>query len=104
MPYRLTYIHSSRIFYFSTGGSDFDSASQTATITAGTSSDTVNIRVINDNLVEGDETFRMNLNVPTSPGITAGAITTATGIISDSTSELWLTVSQYKFIHTDSNK
>ena len=42
----------------------------------------------NDDLVEGDETFTMNLNVPVSPGIVAGAITTATGIILDSTSEL----------------
>ena len=65
------------------GGVDFNSATQTATITAGTSNSTVDITVINDDIVEGDEMFTMTLNVPTSPGITAGDITMATGIIID---------------------
>ena len=73
---------------FTTGGNvDFNSATQTVTITAGTRSSTVDIRVINDDIVEGDEMFTMTLNVPTSPGITAGDITMATGIIIDTTSE-----------------
>ena len=65
---------------------DFDSALQTATITAGTNTSTVNIAVVNDNIVEGNETFTMNLNVPAllGPGIIAGDITMATGIIIDS--------------------
>jgi len=46
----------------------------------------VNIAVVNDNIVEGNETFTMNLNVPVllGPGIIAGDITMATGIIIDS--------------------
>ena len=73
------------------GGVDFNSATQTATITAGASSSTINITVIDDNIVEGDEMFTMTLNVPTSPGITAGSITMATAIITDSTSKLHYT-------------
>ena len=40
----------------------------------------------NDNIVEGDEMFNMSLNVPSSlgPGVVAGSITNATGIILDS--------------------
>ena len=44
---------------------------------------------MSDNIVEGDEMFSMSLNVPSSlgPGIVAGSITSATGIIVDSTSK-----------------
>ena len=48
--------------------------------------------MLSDNLVEGNETFEMNLNVLTTPGVVPGAITTATGIILDSTSKLWLII------------
>ena len=39
-----------------------------------------------DNIVEGNETFNINLNVPSSlaPGIVAGSVTRTTGIIIDS--------------------
>ena len=77
--------------YISGGGVDFNSATQTATITAGSSSSTINITVNDDNIVEGDEMFTMTLNVPTSPGITAGSITMATATIIDSTSKLHYT-------------
>ena len=42
---------------------------------------------MSDNIVEGDEMFSMSLNVPPSldPGIVAGSVTSATGIIVDST-------------------
>ena len=70
------------------GGVDFNSTTQTATVTAGASSSTINITVINDNTVEGDEMFTMTLNVPTLPGITTGNITIATATITDSTSRL----------------
>ena len=40
-----------------------------------------------DNIVEGDEMFSMSLNVPSSPGIVAGKVTSATGIIIDTTSK-----------------
>ena len=48
--------------------------------------------MISDNMVEGDEMFNMSLNVPSSlgPGIVAGTINKATGIIVDSTSKSFL--------------
>ena len=63
---------------------------QTVTITAGTNSSTINITVINDNIVEEDEMFPMNLNVSSSlaPGIIAGDITMATVTIMDTSSKL----------------
>ena len=61
---------------------------QNAIIIAGDTSSSVNISVTNDNIVEGDEMFTMNLNVPVSPGIVAGAITMATATIIDTSSEL----------------
>ena len=66
---------------------DFNSTTQNVMITAGTNSSTVNIAVINDNIVEGDETFTIILNVPVSPGILAGDITMATAIIIDTSSK-----------------
>ena len=77
------------LMYNTGGGIDFDSSTQNARIIAGTSSQIVNITVTNDAFIEGNETFNMNLNVPTTPGVVPGAITTATGIILDSTSESW---------------
>ena len=68
---------------------DFNYAMQTVTIAAGTNSSTVNITVMDDDIVEGDEMFTMTLDVlATSPGIIAGAITMATATIIDSTSTL----------------
>ena len=46
----------------------------------------MNISMTNDNIVEGDEMFTMNLNVPVSPGIIAGALTMATATIIDTSS------------------
>ena len=66
---------------------DFNSTTQNVMITAGTNSSTVNIAVIDDNIVEGNETFTMSLNVPVSPGILAGAITMATAVIIDTSSK-----------------
>ena len=73
-------------------GSDFNSGMQTVVITAGTNSSTVNIAVMDDNIVEGDETFTMNLNVPVSPGIVAGTFTMATATIIDTSSGLCNTI------------
>ena len=78
----------SSYFAASGGNVDFDSTTQTALITAGANSSTINITLRNDSIVEGDEIFTMNLMVPTSPGITAGDITMATATITDSTSRL----------------
>ena len=70
-------------------GIDFNSATQTVTITAGTNSSMMNIPVTDDNIVEGDETFSMSVTVPSSlgPGITTGTITNATITIIDTSSE-----------------
>ena len=49
----------------------------------------MNIPVINDDIVEEDETFSMSLSVPSSlgPEVTTGTITSATGTINDTPSE-----------------
>ena len=70
-------------------GNDFNSATQAVAITAGTNSSVVNIPVTDDDIVERDEIFIMSLTVPSSlgPGITTGAITSATVTIIDTNSE-----------------
>ena len=70
-------------------GSDFNSNPLTATIPAGATTITMKVPVMSDKIVEGDEMFSMSLNVPSSlgPGIVAGSVTNATGIIVDSTSK-----------------
>ena len=72
------------------GNVDFISAPQTITIIAGNNSSTMRILVVNDNVVEGNETFNMNLTIPPSlgPGIKAGIVTSATATIIDTSSEL----------------
>ena len=42
----------------------------------------------NDNIVEGNELFTMNLIVPLPPGIVAGVITMANATIIDTSREL----------------
>ena len=56
-----------------------------ATIPTRATNTTIKI-INNDNIIEGDEMFTMNLNVPSSlgPGVVAGSVTNATGIIIDS--------------------
>ncbi|XP_065918207.1 adhesion G-protein coupled receptor V1-like isoform X2 [Dysidea avara] len=68
-------------------GTDFTSTALTATIPANATTTTVRVPVMSDSIVEGDEMFSMSLNVPSSlgPGIVAGSVTSATGIIKDST-------------------
>ena len=72
------------------GNIDFNSTPQTITMTAAANSTTIQITVINDNIVEGNETFNMSLTVPSSfgPRITTGNIISATATIIDTTSEL----------------
>ena len=67
-------------------GNDFSTSPLTATIPAGATNTTVRVAVTNDDIVEGDEMFSMSLNVPSSlgPGVVAGSVTSATGIIIDS--------------------
>ena len=49
---------------------------------------------MNDSIVEGDEIFSINLTIPHpgGPGIVAGSVTSATGIIVDSTSKRCFTM------------
>ena len=66
---------------------------QTATIINGTNSTTVNIPVIDDDIVEGNEMFNITLSLPSSlngAGVVLANdndIVSATGIIIDTTSE-----------------
>ena len=71
------------------GNVDFISTTQTVVISAGTTRNTVKIPLTKDNVVERNEMFTMNLNVPASlgPEIIAGAITIATATIVDKDSE-----------------
>ena len=48
------------------------------------------VAVTNDNIVEGDETFSMSLNIPSSlaPRIITGLVHSATGIIIDSSGKI----------------
>ena len=72
-----------------TEGNDFNTAPLTATIPAGATNTTVRVAVTNDNIVEGDETFNMNLTVPSSlgPRVVVGSLNSATGTIIDTTSK-----------------
>ena len=76
-------------FTFLLTGDDFNTTSLTATFPVNATNTTVRITVKNDNIVEGNETFNMSLNVPSSlaPGIIAGLVSSATGIIIDSSSK-----------------
>ena len=67
-------------------GNDFSTTFMNATIPAGATNTTVRVAVTSDDIVEGNETFSMSLNVPSSlgPGVVAGSVTSATGIIIDS--------------------
>ena len=68
---------------------DLNTTSFNATIPAGATNITGRVAVTKDNIVEGNETIYMNLNVPSSlaPGVIAGLVTSAVGIIIDSSSK-----------------
>ena len=67
-------------------GDDFNTTPLNATIPAGATNTTVRVAVIDDDIVEINETFKMNLTVPSlHQGIGAGSLTSATGIIVDTT-------------------
>ena len=65
---------------------DFTTTSLTATIPARATSTTVKIPINNDDIIERDEMFSMSLIVPSelAPGVVAGSVTSATGVIIDS--------------------
>ena len=68
---------------------DYDSAPLTATFTAGSTSTTVNVPVINDNIAEELEKFDLSFTIPSSleSQVISGAITKAVGNITDNTSK-----------------
>ena len=68
---------------------DFYAGPLTVTIPAGATNTTVKAAVTDDNIVEGNETFYMNLTVPSSlaPNIVAGTLSSTLGIIIDSSSK-----------------
>ena len=76
---------------------------QTATITNGTNGTTVNIRVTDDDIVEGDEMFNITLSLPSSlngAGVVLAsdnAIASTTGVIIDTNGKLYycIDISRY---------
>ena len=61
-----------------------------ATFTAGTTSTTVNVPLINDSIAEGPETFDLTITIPPSLSgqVELGTITEAVGYIIDDTSKM----------------
>jgi len=67
-------------------GDDFDSTPLTASIPAGQTSTTVTVPIFQDNNVEANEMFSLELMLPVAiPGVTVTGVNTATGTIIDST-------------------
>ena len=68
---------------------DYDSTPLTATFTAGSTSTTVNVPVIKDDIAEQIETFDLIFIIPPSlkDRVISGTIITAVGNITDSTSK-----------------
>ena len=85
---------------------DFNSTMQTVTIINGTNSITVNIPVIDDDIVEGDEIFNITLSLPSSlngAGVVLANdndIVSATGIIIDTT--IIINTTSESYCRTDS--
>ena len=78
-----------KLYIFSGNNIDYSSTTQAVTIIAGTNSKIVNITVMDDNIVENNETFIVSLALPSSlgPRIMTGSIISATGIIIDTSSK-----------------
>ena len=67
-------------------GVDFDSTLLTASIPAGQNSTTVIVPILQDNMVEQNEMFFLELELPVAiPGVTLASARMATGTIVDST-------------------
>jgi len=67
-------------------GDDFDASTITAVFNAGSTVSNVNVPVMTDNIVEGQETFNLEL-MSNIARITMGSRATATGVITDSTGQ-----------------
>ena len=69
---------------------DYNTSTIPATFIAGTNSTTVTMSLISDDIVEGPETFKLNITIPPSLSgrVTLGTITEAVGNITDDTSKI----------------
>jgi hypothetical protein len=72
-----------------TPGSDYTAASGTLSFGPGVSSQTISVPILNDNLVEGSETFTVTLSSPTGASLGAANAATVT-ILDGQTSQLIL--------------
>src|SRR5206468_3767801 len=72
-------------------GSDYTLTSGTASFAAGVTTATFNVPILDDNIVEGNETFNLALSSP-SPGAALGAQATAVVTIVDMESQLQFAV------------
>ena len=66
-------------------GADFDTTTLSAVFNVGDMISNVNVPVVADSIVEGQETFGLSL-MSNNPRITTGPLSTATGVIIDTTS------------------
>lgn len=66
-------------------GADFDTTTLMAVFNTGFITSNVNVPVFMDSIVEGQETFGLSL-MSNNPRITTGPLSTATGVIIDTTS------------------
>ena len=71
---------------------DYDSTPITATFTIGSTSTTVNVPVIKDDIVEESETFNLAFTIPSSlkDQVKLGDVTDAVGTIIDNTSKKYI--------------
>lgn len=69
-------------------GDDFDASTITAVFNSGSTISSVNVPVLIDRIVEGPETFNLAL-MSNIARITTGPRATATGVITDSTGQLF---------------
>ena len=76
------------------GGVDYDSTPINATFTAGSTSTTVNVPLTTDNIVEGPETFKLTITIPSSLSgqVMLGTIPEAIGNITDDTGKTYMLI------------
>ena len=69
---------------------DYNTTAIDVTFTAGSTSTTVNVPLINDSIAEGPEIFDLNFTIPSSLSgrVIPGTITEAIGYILDDTSKM----------------
>ena len=73
---------------------DYNTSTIPATFTTGSTSTTVNVSLIDDNIVEGPETFDLSFTIPSSlrGRVIPGAVTEAIGNITDDTGKTYMLI------------